>query len=136
MDTELHMPMQRAVLLPLKPRTQQEAEAMPARIEALTAAAMADHHRVVAPTHVMDLGGEILGYLSINGLPTVRAWFDSRQKNALQSLKMIEHGETIVRELGHPAFIIGVSPQSPFLPHMGRLGFEQLGTQIVFIKRL
>lgn len=136
METEIHMPFQRALLLPLRARNQAEQEALPERVARLSEAARQDNHMVVAPTHIVDLGGEMIGYLSINGLPTVRAWFDSRHKNVLRSKRMIEDGELIVREQGHPAYIIGVSPQSPFLPHMAGLGFERLGDQVVFIKKL
>ena len=130
------IPFQRAVLLPLKPRSQAEAEALPARVRALQAAAAADHHPVLAPTHVLMLGDQILGYLSIGGLPTVHAWFDSQHKNPAQSIRMIEAGETIVREQGQQHYCVAVAEQSPFSPHMPRLGYELLGKTNLWIKAL
>lgn len=125
---------QRAVLLPLKPRDQTEAEILPAKLQTLQAAAAADQHPVIAPTHVMLKGPDIIGYLSLGGLPTVQAWFDSRHKHPLDSLKMIEHGETILREQGVRQFALCCAEQSPFHPHLERLGFKCLGTTQVWVK--
>ena len=139
MNAEINLPsplQQRAVLVPIKPRNQDEAEALPAKVQRLQQAAAADNHMVVAPTHIMMKGDEIVGYFSLNGLPTIRAWFDTKNKHAADSLKMIEHGETLVRETGAPLYCIGVAEDSPFLPHMERLGFTKLGTQTVWIKQL
>ena len=63
----------------------------------MNAAAAADNHPVLAPSHVMVKGGQVIGYLSLGSLPTVQAWFDSKNKHALDSLKMIEQGEEIGR---------------------------------------
>lgn len=127
---------QRPVLKPLKPRDPQEAAQLPARLEALRAAAAADNHAVIAPTHVMQRGDEVCGYLSLGGLPTVQAWFDSHHKHAADSLKMIEHGETILREQGHRAFAVCCAETSPFQPHMERMGFKLVGLTQVWIKEL
>lgn len=127
---------QRPVLLPLRPRDQQEAALLPERLEQLQRAAAADQHPVIAPTHVMMKGAEIIGYLSLNGLPTVQAWFDSGHKHAADSLKLIEHGETILREQGVRSYAICCAETSPFNPHMNRLGFKLLGTTQVWVKEL
>ena len=133
METQLA---QRATLLPLKPRTQEDAAALPGKLEALQAKAGADAHCVIAPTHVLMKGGEVLGYFSLGALPTVQAWFDSNHKHAADSLKMIEHGETIFREQGVRMYAICCAEESPFTPHMERLGFRKLGTTVVWIKNL
>ena len=127
---------QRAVLVPLKPRTPEEAQAFPVRLQALQAKAAADQHPVIAPTHIMMKGEEIIGYLSLGGMPVVQAWFDSRHKHPADSLKMIEHGETIFREQGVRVFAICCADNSPFQPHMERLGFSLLGTTQLWVKNL
>lgn len=128
---------QRAVLVPIKPRDQAEAAALPAKLAQLNDQAAADnHHVVIAPTHLMMKGDEIVGYLSLNGLPTVQAWFDSHHKHAADSLKMIEHGETVFREAGVRMYAICCAEESPFTPHMDRLGFKKLGTTVMWIKQL
>ena len=124
----------RPVLKPLKPRDQQEAQALPATLERLTRQAAADQHPVIAPTHIMQKGDEVIGYFSIGGLPTVQAWFDSHHKHAADSLKMIEHLETILREQGVRVFAVACAPQSPFSSHMERLGFRKLGETVMWAK--
>ena len=138
---EQTIPFVRAKLLPLKPRNETEAQAYGAKIHALKLAAAADEHIVIAPTHVMVKPGpdgqtEIVGYLSINGMPTVHAWFDSKNPRALDSLKMIEHGETICREGGLAMYCVACAAESPFTPHLPRLGFEKLGVTTLWVKKL
>ena len=136
MNTELTIPLQRAVLVPLRVRNEAEAQATHALVERLKAAAAADQHIVVAPTHVMLAGEEIMGYLSIGGLPTVQAWFNSAHKNPAHSIRMIEHAETIGRERGMPHYCVAVAAESPFSPHMARMGYDLLGTTNLWIKAL
>lgn len=99
-------------------------------------AAAADHHRVIAPTHVMMRGDKIIGYLSLNGLPQVHAWFDSTVKNPRHSREMIKSGEVIFREMGVKNYCIACAAESPFTPHMERMGFEKLGTTVLWAKKL
>ena len=127
---------QRAVLKPLKPRDQREAAALPALLEQLGQQAAADNHAVIAPTHVMVKDGQIIGYLSLAGLPVVQAWFDSHHKHAADSIRMIEHGETIFREQGGRQFAVACTEESPFSPHLERLGFKKLGTTTLWAKTL
>lgn len=127
---------QRAVLVPLRARTPAEAQQLEGRIRQLQTQANAEQHPVLAPTHVMMKGDEIVGYLSLAGLPMVQAWFDSQHKVASDSLKMIEHGETIFREQGVQAFGLCCAEESPFTPHLERLGFRKLGATVVWLKNL
>ena len=128
--------LQRATLLPLAPRDQAEADALPGKLRELHEAAGEDNHTVLSPTHIMVRDGKLIGYLSLNGLPTVHAWFDSGHKHALDSLKMIEHGETIFRQQGVRNFAVACAEQSPFAPHMERMGFKKLGTTVLWMKTL
>lgn len=128
--------LQRATLIPLAPRDEAEAHALPAKIHALRQLAAADNHIVLNPTHVMVKGGQVIGYLSLNGLPTVHAWFDTKNKHATDSIKMIEHGETIFRQQGVRAYTVACAEESPFTPHMARLGFTKLGTTVLWHKPL
>jgi hypothetical protein len=125
--------LERAILVPFRP---QSAEAAQAQIEAVKAAAAADNHTVLAPTHLMLKGEKLLGYLSIAGLPNVHAWFDSKHPHALDSLKMIEMGELTLREKGVSAYSLLCAEESPFTPHLERMGFTKLGTTVLYLKRL
>jgi len=102
----------------------------------LVEAAAKDDHLVIAPTHVMMRGEEIIGYLSLGALPVVQAWFDSKSGHVLDSLKMIEMGEAIFDTQGVKQFAVGVQPNSPFAPHMARLGFVELGQTVLWHKTL
>ena len=102
----------------------------------LFTAAKADNHQVLAPTHVMLRGDQIIGYLSLGGIPTVQAWFDTQSGHVLDSLKMIEMGEAILASQGAPGFCVMVSKDSPFFPHMQRLGFEPVMETTFWKKKL
>jgi hypothetical protein len=135
---EIHPVMEkRAVLRPLQPRDQKEAQELPQVLAALHEKAADDDHMVIAPTHVMVKGGEIIGYLSLAGMPMVHAWFDSGHKHVNDSLKMIEHGETVLR--ANPQvrqYTICCAEESPFSPLMPGMGFKKLGTTTVWMKEL
>lgn len=118
---------ERALLRPLRDNEQ---------LRQLFEAAKADNHQCIAPTHVMMRGNQIIGYLSLGGVPTVQAWFDSKSGHVLDSLKMIEMGEAILASQGAPGFLVAVSDQSPFYPHMQRLGFEPVFATTLWRKKL
>lgn len=99
-------------------------------------AAQKDKHTCIAPTHVMVRDDQIIGYLSLGGMPVVQAWFDSQSGHALDSLKMIEMGEAIFDTQGVKGFCVAVSEDSPFAPHMERLGFKPLMKTVLWHKQL
>lgn len=105
-------------------------------VQAIVTAARADQHQCIAPTHAMVRGDKIIGYLSLAGMPVVQAWFDSKSGHVLDSLKMIEHGETAIAEMGARAFMVAVSEDSPFKPHMERLGFQPVMQTTLYLKRI
>ena len=110
-------------------------EQLPHVLADLSALAAADNHAVLNPTHVMLKDGQIIGYLSLDGLPTVHCWFDSKNKHAADSIKMIDHGQTAFGERGIRDFTVACAEESPFTPHMARLGFERLGTTVLWRKK-
>lgn len=107
-----------------------------ARLVELQMAAAADEHIVIAPTHIMERNGEIIGYLSLGAMPVVQAWFHSQKCRALDSVRMIRAGEQVFREIGVKQYCVGVSEHSPFAPHMGRLGYTRLLTNTLWRKTL
>ena len=60
----------------------------PRELEALQAAAKADEHYVSQPTHLVKKNGEIAGYWSINGIPHVHLWHDSKSLTARDSVAL------------------------------------------------
>jgi hypothetical protein len=132
----LAVKLERARLVGLKPANREEAERVPETLAALAAAAAADGHPVIGPTHVMVKGEKIIGYLSLGGLPTVQAWFDRKHPHAADSLKMIETGEALLQDKGVREYAVACAPESPFTPHMERMGFERLGETVLWLKRI
>lgn len=127
----------RAELRPLRqPTSAEEAAALQTLLQRLATAAAADQHGVLNPTHVMMKGDQIVGYLSIGGLPVVQCWFDSRHPHAADSIKMIEHGETVCRTQGIGSYAVACADTSPFSKHMERLGYTKLGTTTLWRKEL
>ena len=129
--------LERATLVPLRqPRTEEEAHVLQQTLTELQRAAAADAHAVITPTHLMLKGGKVVGYLSIGALPVVHSWFDSQHPHVADSLKMIEHGETVVRTQGIRDYTVACADTSPFSQHMVRLGYTKLGTTTLWRKEL
>lgn len=135
MSDVIQMPqvLERTILVPLHRAANEEPERIAFRVKELAAA---DNHCVIAPTHLMIKGEKTLGYLSLGGLPNVHAWFDSKHPHTMDSLKMIETGEAILRDKGATAYSLLCAEESPFTPHLERLGFTKLGTTVLYLKRL
>jgi len=124
--------LERPVLVPLRALPTPPAKTA----AAIQTAARADNHEAIAPTHAMLKGDKIIGYLSVNGMPNVHAWFDTKNPHVMDSLKMIEMGELVLRENGITAYSLLCAEESPFAPHLERLGFVKLGTTVLYIKQL
>lgn len=122
---------ERAELIPLALLPPEELQNT---LRALVDAAGNDDHICLNPTHVMIRAGKVCGYLSLNGLPQVHCWFDTHSGHALDSIKMIEHGTVAMREHGMKDFAVACAENSPFHPHMERLGFKKVGTTTIWRK--
>lgn len=127
---------QRGVLLSLGHIGAGNKETLEDVLTTLQESARQDGHNVIAPTHVMVKGAEVIGYLSLAGMPTVYCWFDSKATKASDSIKMIEHGETVLREKNARHYAVAVGEDSPFAPHMERLGFSRVDKATIWIKQL
>ncbi len=108
----------------------------PEQLAALQAVARADAHQVLMPTHVVCRGDEIIGYGSLGALPTLHVWMDSRKAHASDSLRMLETAETLLENTGAKFVLMPCAVESPFTPHMERLGYTKLGPTVLWIKQL
>ena len=109
-------------------------EALRSLLDQLVSAAARDHHIVLNPTHVMLRGDQITGYLSLNGLPQVHCWFDTQSGHVFDSLKMIEAGEVAFAEHGIADYTVACAEESPFTPHLERMGYTKLGATVLWRK--
>ena len=103
---------------------------------ALAAAARADHHAPLNPTHVIEHDGEIVGYFGVNSLPLYRLWFHSEKLHAGASTRLLFMIENHFRMAGVAIVATVINEASPFYPAAGRGGYlECLGDRL-FLKQL
>lgn len=93
----------------------------------LRQAAAADGHAALAPSHVVLDGKRIVGCTSIGSISYMNVWLDSRRVRALDSFRLLRVAEQEARALGMDKYLIGCTQESPFHPHMERMGFKRLG---------
>jgi len=95
-----------------------------------------DNHRVIAPTYVIELDGEIVGYLGINSMPMYQGWFHTKKMgpgNSAQVFTIVEHK---FRMDGHKFVGLLLPETSPFAGGMARFGYEKVATVGLEVKRL
>lgn len=130
-------PRERARMVPLRnPTNADEEKQLSERLAALNEGAAADQHVAIAPTHLVMKGEQVVGYGSLGGMPTMHVWMDTRHTNALDSVRMLEHAEVAWREKGVRHVLVPCSENSPFAPHMERLGFRRLGPTVLYVKEI
>ena len=108
----------------------------PDELQALVAAAADDHHSVLFPTHVIKRDGEIVGYLSVCATPIVNVWAHSKKINALQSVRLMHKLEDELKSNGILNYIMPCAKDSPYYPHMQKLGYTALGENVWHLKQL
>jgi Xaa-Pro aminopeptidase len=105
-------------------------------LQALEKAAAADDHTVIAATHLITKGKEIVGYASIGGLVMVNVWMDSQRLKARESCHLINTIENIAANGGARALCVPCAAHSPFYPLMPGLGYSRLGVSSFNVKTL
>ena len=109
----------------------------------LARAALEDNHRVIAPTHVVvrstpqpapleGVADEVVGYASLGAQALFFAWLHTRRLNKYESFRAWRLAEALAAGQG---LCLAVSPDSPLLPYVERMGYERLGEAILFLKR-
>ena len=96
--------------------------------------ALEDRHLAIAPTHVFEKSGDIIGYANVGTMTPVNTWFHSKKCKARDSLQIINVLENMVRISGSQAMLAPVSNQSPFLPVMDRFGYINMGSSNLMLK--
>jgi hypothetical protein len=99
----------------------------PDQKQAVTEAAHADNHAVLAPTHAVMRDGAVIGYVSILALPVVHVWMDSQKAGVRDSLAMLSQAEAILRDRGAGYYVMPCQETSPFFPLLPKAGFTDLG---------
>jgi hypothetical protein len=106
----------------------------PKEISHLVEIAAADHHRVLGATHLVEHHGEVLGYVSLGGMPTVHIWLHSQKIGPRESVRILGTIESMAADRRWPASVWCCAQSSPFSTVMPRLGFERLGDTTLHLK--
>lgn len=100
-------------------------------------AAAADHHTTLGITDIVKKGDEIIGHLSIGGVPTVLVWMDSKKANARDSWFVVRFFESILKRNKVKAFLLPCSDKSPMQPYLEQLGYKkQSASFTLYVKEL
>ena len=106
--------------------------AIPADLDRIKAAALADRHAALGVTHFLESDlGEVRGYAGIDGLTNVTFWSHTGNL-AAESFRFIKTVQAQARKLGKPV-VTFCDPASPFKSYMPSLGFTLLGQTDVYI---
>jgi hypothetical protein len=98
--------------------------------------ARADGHGLVAPSHLITKGGEIVGYGSVATVPLLFVWTHSRLVRARESLHLLNLGENLIAALGHRHLIVPCADDSPYAPCMPAFGYTPAGKGTLWHKPL
>ena len=101
--------------------------------EELSRNAAEDGHAVYFPTHVLEKDGRIVGYLSLNAVPLVLSWQDSKRMGPVDSVEEIGF---IKGALSNFRYIcIPCDPKSPYMTFLPKAGFQEYTVPVkLFIK--
>lgn len=105
-------------------------------LELIAKAAQADDHYLIAPTHVVKKGGEIVGYWSVSGIPHVHLWHDSQKVTPRDSCILRNMMDTKISDLGYATYIMYCEDKSPYMPHVEKLGFHTIGKTNLLTRRI
>lgn len=108
----------------------------PAELAAVNAAAKADDHAVLAPTHMLVIEGRVVGYVSLFSLPVVHIWTDRKQVTVRDSLASLQQVEAVACDRGAKDIVTPCEPGSPYFPYLARVGFHEIGPVVLFAKPL
>ena len=97
-----------------------------ADIPILTALAKADSHSVVFPTHVVEHGQQMIGYISLGAVPTVLVWLDSSRATIRDSMAVSNFFENMVSANGGTSIMLPCNDNSPFRPYIEQVGYVNL----------
>lgn len=100
----------------------------------LRAAALADGHFSLFPTHSVHLHGEIVGSVAVMSIPLVTMWAHSSKLTARATRDLVNIAENLGREKNSGRPIVTMcSAQSPIFPYMEKMGFTKFGETTIFL---
>ena len=118
--------------------TQLQPITKPEQMKAIHDGLVSEGGCLLYPTHVVETDGELIGAVSIGGIPTLHWWFSTKNGNALRSVRAISKSEEIMWGAGIRQYQTIIPTHSPFTPVLNRLGFIKPfeDTATLYIKNL
>jgi hypothetical protein len=107
-----------------------------ADLEPLHMAAQKDNHLVIAPTHVVEKSGEIVGYLSMGVVPLIMTWQDTKKVNARDSVGLMAFMESVMASQRAGVICLPCVSTSPYHPYIEKFGYVKAGEASFFFKNL
>ncbi len=104
-------------------------------LEVLQKLTAADKHALIAPSHVVERGNYIIGYLSVGVVPNVLIWMDSTRANIRDSMAVMNFYENAIIDRGCQQVIVPCNDKSPFRPYIENVGYVDLNVGM-FMKQL
>jgi hypothetical protein len=104
--------------------------------EELVRLAHEDDHQVVAPTHKVVKHGEIIGYASVNGAPSMHWWLHTKKGKARDTLELLDQVDEEFLKMGITAYLAPVGNQSPYRKILHKIGFEFRCTTSLFFHNI
>lgn len=89
-------------------------------------AAHADGHISLGVTDVVIKGQEIIGHISLAGVPMVLVWMDSKKASSRDSLYVMNFLENLIsRNPQAKHLVLPCASNSPFLPYLEKMGYKK-----------
>lgn len=105
------------------------------QLDVLNAAAKADGHVLVRPSHGVWRCGTVVGALGVATMPMVNVWLDSQQCDVRESMQVLAVFEALVADKA-PAICVPCRPTSPLHHYLEKLGYKNNGEFTLFTKEL
>jgi len=99
-------------------------------IGALYELAAKDNHDLWIPTHVIESDGEMVGSISIDGIPLCTGFISSEINSPFALRAISQEVEEVVRNYGDKRFFMCIGPQSPAYRFMPRGGYSAFKTTL------
>lgn len=93
-----------------------------------------DHHLLLAPSHAVIKGLDIVGHFSICNIPIMFAHLGMDEIKSRDSFNLVHVGEQIVELTGHRFVVCPISRNSPFHPIMPEMGYQEVMDVTLFKK--
>jgi hypothetical protein len=102
---------------------------------AVGAAATADNDNMNFPTHAVMRDGEIIGGFCLAGVPMVMGWMHTEKSTGKDSYHIQGVVDSIMNDRGAATYMLACNNNSPFIDHMGSMGFNPVWPTNIFHKR-